>query len=230
MADPYFVYGDGLTTVYGYDRLNRLASVAFYGASSACWMYAGMDDSAYCNPGSYAPDSTHGASYDALGNRTDSSGSYGAGSRIQAWGGCAYSTDADGNVTQRACAGDTVNFRWTADGHLDSLLKVGGPTIVFTYDPSGRLIRRDSAGAVRSNFLWQGSNLLAELGPAGTSRLGEYSYYAGLDRLHAWRGVSAPYDTTLLYAHEDGLGNVRGLSWGTTTAPTAPTATVSGVI
>ncbi len=77
------------------------------------------------------------------------------------------------------------------------------------------MVRRDSVGAVKSNFLWQGDNLLAELGSAGTTRLGEYSYYPGLDRLHAWRGVSAPYDTTLLYAHQDGLGNVRGLSWGT---------------
>ncbi len=74
--------------------------------------------------------------YDALGNRTDSSGSYGAGNRIQAWGGCSYSTDADGNVTQRVCSGATVNFYWSADGHLDSLSNAGSMT-AFTYDPSG---------------------------------------------------------------------------------------------
>jgi RHS repeat-associated protein len=207
MADPYYQYSWKLTTVHGYDALSRLTGSSFYS-------YACSYGESTCNPGVYAPDSSHGAAYDAVGNRTDNSGSYGAGSRIQAWSSCSYTTDADGNVTQRSCPNQTVNFTWTADGHLDSMLVVGGPTLVFAYDPSGRLVRRDSVGSVAANFLWQGGNLLAELGPAGTTRLGEYSYYAGLDQLHAWRGVSAPYDTTVLYAHQDGRGNVRGLSWG----------------
>ena len=42
-------------------------------------------------------------------------------------------------------------------------------------------MRRDSAGSVRSNFLWEGENLLAELRSVGDTVLAEYSYYPGVN-------------------------------------------------
>ena len=48
--------------------------------------------------------------------------------------------------------------------------------------------------------------MFAELDPNGVDRV-EYSYYPGMDRLHA---VSAASDT-VYFAHQDGLGNTIGL-------------------
>jgi YD repeat-containing protein len=83
---------------------------------------------------------------------------------------------------------------------------VNGVTSIFFYDAAGRLVRKDSAGATVSYFLWNRDNLLAELGPAATTKRAEYGYY-GMDNLHAVIEGSTPY-----YAHSDALGNVRGLT------------------
>lgn len=155
----------------------------------------------------------HVFSYDAAGNRTDSSGHYSAshpgtyttGNRITYFGGCSYATDADGNDTLRTCPNQTVRFSWSAENRLTGMT-VNSATIAFQYDASGRLVRRDSAGSAQRHFLWQGDNLTAELGGSATSKVGEYSYY-GLDRLHAFI-----VDTTPYYAHSDVLGNITALT------------------
>lgn len=71
-------------------------------------------------------------------------------------------------------------------------------------------MRKGVNGAAATYFL-DGDNLLAELGPTGTTKVAEYSYYpGGLDNLHAINvGGSTNY-----YAHTDAIGNVRALTDG----------------
>jgi RHS repeat-associated protein len=143
--------------------------------------------------------------YDSVGNRTDNSGAYSTGNRITAFGGCTYGTDVDGNVTSRSCSGQSVIFKWTADGLLDTV-GAGSQTFGYHYDAAGRLVRKDSAGTPIRYFLWDGTNLLAELNGAANAEVAEYSYY-GTDDLHAIVVGGVEYD-----AHRDVLRNVVTLT------------------
>jgi RHS repeat-associated protein len=133
------------------------------------------------------------------------------GKRITNFEGCSYQTDAEGSDSLRTCPGEAASFTWTGDGQLASYT-VGGLTWSFGYDPLGRLVRRDSAGVVKSRLLWDGDNLVAELAANGTTTVAEYSYYpGGLDNLHAvWLPTPSPAYGTW-YAHPDAMGNVRAL-------------------
>jgi RHS repeat-associated protein len=178
-------------------------------------------------------DSLHQYGYDALGNRTSTrgvrpggaggtwqdtilmwsvTGTYTTGNRIQDFAGCSYAHDDAGNRIRQVCGADTTRYYWNGDGQLTSFKRSGGDSVAFAYDPLGRVVRRTVNGAVASNFLWEGDNLQAELNAAGTTRLGEYSY-SGTDRLHAFKPWTQ-YFYPMAYGHQDGVGNVRGLSSG----------------
>jgi RHS repeat-associated protein len=147
--------------------------------------------------------------YDAVGNRLDQGGDYGTGNRIRQFAGCTYVTDStgDGNVLSRTCGSEVVQFAWTAESRLAKVTVVGGDTLDFHYDASGRLVRKDLNRAVQAYFLSQGGNLLAELNGIATGKVAEYSYYPGLDNLHAVIINTTPY-----FAHVDGMGNVIALT------------------
>ena len=147
--------------------------------------------------------------YDGAGNRTDQGGTYGAGNRIRLFAGCTYVTDStgDGNVLSRTCGTEAVRFWWSAESRLAALKVVGADSLDFRYDASGRLVRKDLNGSRQAYFLWQGDNLLAELDSTATGKVAEYSYYPGLDNLHAVIVGTTPY-----FAHADGMGNVIALT------------------
>ena len=144
--------------------------------------------------------------YDAAGNRTDKGGTYGLGNHITAFGGCTYGADNDGNVSSETCGAQVTTAAWTAESRLASVAS-GSTTVVFQYDPLGRLVRKDLNGSRQSYFLWDGFNLLAELTSSGTGAVAEYSYYPGLDHLHALIVGGHEYN-----AHADALGNVIALT------------------
>ena len=202
-------------TIFGYDGLNRLVRDTM-----------GMIESDQCtfdsNNGYECPqpsvDSVRSYAYDSGGNLTRDSlyrvyngtytlatGSYNAGNRITAFNGCSYQTDYDGNVTQRSGCGSTINFYWSSENRLDSM-SVGGQKVRHYHDAYGRLVKRDVYGTVKY-YWWDGANLYAEINSSG-GKLAEYSYYPGLDDLHAvvLGGSNTPY-----FAHVDALGNVIGL-------------------
>jgi RHS repeat-associated protein len=163
-----------------------------------------------CTPSDeYVPLDSTMYSYDAVGNRTDNGGTYATGNRMTAFGSCAYTTDADGNVTSRSggsCAG-AASFFWTAEGQLDSVQVTGtGTGIKYRYDGFGRLVQKRVNGTSSSYFLWDGDNLLAELDGAASAMRAEYSYY-DLDQPHALIKTGTRY-----YARPDALGNVLGLT------------------
>jgi RHS repeat-associated protein len=149
---------------------------------------------------------THAFAYDSAGNRRDQGGTYGTGNRITGFAGCTYGTDPSGNVVSRSCPGVTATFSWDAENRLSSWT-VNGVTIGHVYDAWGQLVSRTS-GPYANHYLWDRGNLFAMLGNDG-SRTAEYSYYPGLDRLHA-----LVVDTTRYYAHTDAAGNVMALTAG----------------
>ncbi|HEV8600685.1 MAG TPA: hypothetical protein VGQ69_15090, partial [Gemmatimonadales bacterium] len=188
---------------------------------------------ANCTPvADYSPVDSVLFTYDSVGNRTDKSGSYGIANRIIAFDACTYSTDSVGNVVSRKGSSPCVQIDtllWTSEGRLDSL-KMGATGIKFLYDADGRLTAKRVNGTVQAWFLWDGSNLLAQLNSTASAVAVEYSYY-GMDFPHAV--IKQPAGTKL-FARLDGLGNVLALTnessvirtsyvyddWGTLTSST----------
>lgn len=200
-----------VTATYGhqfsYDSLGRLLGDSTIMRETPCsWGPPFQENGSNCawHP-SWAVTSGVAFSYDSAGNRRDLSGSYGPGNRITSFNGCSYATDFDGNVTSRTCGSENVSFAWTADNRLDTL-KVGGQVTTFAYNALGRLAKKATGILVR-HFLWERDNVLAELDGAGTSQIAEYSYYPGLDNLHALIVGGNKY-----FAHRDMLGNVVALT------------------
>ena len=157
----------------------------------------------------WTTDNTISYSYDLAGNRTSQGGTYGSANRITAFNGCTYGTDADGNVTGRTCPGTpslTATFTWSSEGLLKTVTNQG-VTTTLNYNASGRLVRVDVGGVANTHFLWDGENPLAELDGNATSKRVEYSYYPGLDYLHAIAQGTAAY-----FAHSDGFGNTIALT------------------
>jgi RHS repeat-associated protein len=191
---------------FSYDQLGRLAAdTTFWSGPISCT--PDPDVGYLCPPGPERQTSTTSYAYDEVGNRLDLGGSYSTGNRITGFNGCSYATDYDGNVTSRTCSGQTVSFSWSAENRLTGVSITGASSLAFQYDAAGRVVRKDVGGAVSRYFLWQGANLLAELGAGATSKLAEYSYYNGLDRPHA-----VVVDGQTHYAHVDGQGNVIALN------------------
>jgi len=193
---------------FNYDSLGQLRRV-MYGVPDGMSCYDDPDLGWICD---LLQDSTIYFQHDPVGNRTlrsapggDAVGTYATGDRILTYGGCSYGTDFDGNVTSRTCGGESVTFGWSGDGRLTGYTIAGGPTVGLFYDAAGRLVRRDVNGSPASYFVWDGDNLLAEL-DGGQYLVAQYSYYPGLDRLHAFNRGGA-----VSYAQADAEGNVRYL-------------------
>ena len=152
--------------------------------------------------------------YDAVGNRQTAISDYDTTTtnRITAFAGCEYTWDADGNITSRhSCttSAPNVTFYWTSDNRLWRYKVTSGDTVTvdLRYDGHGRLARKYVHGSLSRRYIWNGETLFAELDASGNKIL-EYSYYGGLDNLHAViDGDGEPY-----FAHKDGMGNVIALT------------------
>ncbi|MGH7530690.1 MAG: RHS repeat domain-containing protein [Gemmatimonadales bacterium] len=205
------VFGSGLDArQFDYDSLDRLITVTDQHRDETQNPCAGdpiiNENGEDCVSGTLWQDvATRSYWYDAVGNRNDHGGTYATGNRIQTFAGCTYTTDVDGNVTQRACPGDTVTFSWSAENRLTGYTRTGS-TIAFQYDAHGRLVRKDIAGSPVRYFLWNGNDLLAELNGGANAKVAEYSYL-GMDRPHA-----IIVSDTAYYAHQDAFGNVTALT------------------
>lgn len=202
----------GTAHQFTYDLRGRLTSDSTMGNSAPSDSCSGnpppivnADGNSCVTGGSWGALSGNAFSYDSAGNRTDLGGGYRIGSRDSVFGGCSYVEDADGNVTSRTCGGSTVAFAWSAESRLTSYT-VGGQTVNLKYNAEGQLVRKDSSTATKSNFLWDGDNLLAEVNAAGTGSVAEYSYY-GTDQPHSLIVGGTEYN-----AQTDGLGDVIALT------------------
>ena len=196
--------GNLVRSSYTYDDLGRLvADTVEQAAAGTCTWYD--DRGSVCTPqGSWQSNSTLTFSYDSVGNRRDGGRTYSDGNRLSASTGCTYQHDADGNMTVSDCSAAEVNYEWSADNRLIEQQAVGGDSVELAYDGFGRLVRIKVNGSVTSYFLWDGSNVFAELNSSG-SKVAEYSYY-GTDDLHALVIGTEPY------AHVNGSGSVTALT------------------
>lgn len=211
------VYGSGIAgRAFYYDGQGRLVAdsqIADQGPTNPCEEPNIIDENGnqctYMGTWVTVPAGSVTFGYDAAGNRTDQSGSYGSANRIRQFAGCSYVTDSlgDGNVVSRTCGSEVIRFWWTAESRLAALKLVGGDSLDFRYDAGGRLARKDVNTVAQAYFLWQGDNLLAELNATATGKVAEYSYYPGLDNPHA-----VITGTTPNFAHVDGIGNVIALT------------------
>ena len=191
---------------FGYDQLGRLAadsSVIVH--PSGC--YHDPDSGWTCGPQT-SVNWVHTFQYDAVGNRLP--GTYDAGNRVTSFGGCSYQYHWDGNIASRTCGTEVTGFGWYAD-RMYSISR-GGRTYNLEYNAFGELVRMDvpvGSSVGTHIFLWDRGNLLAELdmGPTPPTLLAEYSYYPGLDQLHAIKKNGVWH-----YAHVDALGNVIALT------------------
>jgi RHS repeat-associated protein len=193
-----------------YDGLGRLLADTTVTVNPANCTPA-SDDGYGCSSWTYQGHQSF--SYDDVGNREDNGGDYDTGNRITDFLSCTYTTDDDGNVTSEQCASDTTNYTWDAQNRLTEVTHDGN-TYALHYDALGRLGRMDLGGNPYRYFLWDGDDLLAELDSDGDVLL-EYSYYPGMDNLHA-----VEKGGTVYYAHRDIGGNVIALTTGTTLSRT----------
>lgn len=196
-------------TKFGYDGLSRLTSADYRTKIIGTNCSVDGDNGRLCDDGISGRDSLKTYSYDAVGNRTDNSGTYAAGNRVLTFAGFTFEHDLDGNITRKYGNGQDVRFYWSAEGRLDSVL-AGTVRIAYAYDPHGQLIRKRVNGVDKRFFLWHGDQLIAELDSAGQKRIGEYSYYPGVDQpLALVTGDTTPMLTR--FYRQDQVGNVTGV-------------------
>lgn len=164
-----------------------------------------------------------GFTYDSVGNLTEqrdsilnssTTGTYGAGDRISALGTTTYTMDHDGNDSTRTAGGVTTTFGWTADNQL-STVTVDSVTLSYGYNAFGQLMQRwrtSGSGPKRleRQFLWDQGQLLAELDSSGTTRIGEYTYWPGVDQPYALV-TGAQTIAATRYFSQDEMANVNGL-------------------
>jgi RHS repeat-associated protein len=148
-------------------------------------------------------------SYDAVGNRTDRGAVVEAGNRLTHFDGYTLEYDADGNLTHKYLAADSLQlnqrYRWNALGQLAEVTR-NGVTTDFGYDGLGRRVRK-STGGNTTRYLWDGNQLVMELDSAGAP-IREYAFYPGIDSPHSVRRSS---DGEVFYYAMEAPGQVAGL-------------------
>ncbi len=118
-----------------------------------------------------------------------------------------FGYDDNGNLISKNENGVTRTFTYDA---LDQLEQVEGSDIAtetYKYDPKGRRIEKDVAGA-KQRFLYSGMSIWSEYDSDWNAALAHYSY-TGLDQ-PVVRGTPNASDTR--YYHQDGLGSAVAVS------------------
>ncbi len=190
---------------YWYDQLGRLQSRHFKDSTGLCGA-----DTTY----GYQCTNVNQAdtlSYDAANNLTGGQifgdsvkGGYRTGNRDTTLFGVTHTFDADGNVLTNG----SRQFFWGVEGHLDSVV-AGTVVLHYEYDALGRLVKRSRNGTLERLFLWDGSQLLAELNGAGSQRIGEY-VSSGMDSPFAFINTVL-LSKTVSYYVQDPVGTTVGL-------------------
>ncbi|MBI3560644.1 MAG: type IV secretion protein Rhs [Gammaproteobacteria bacterium] len=107
--------------------------------------------------------------------------------------------DANGNLKTRSDTGLTLTY--------DALNRMtqatlGAQTSLYTYDAQGRRLQKTVAG-IATNYLYTGQNLLAEYGPTWGLPTAQYVHGPGIDDV-----VIRATGTAAQYFHQDGLSSV----------------------
>lgn len=188
---------DGVTTEATYDEADRLAS---FGKSA--WSYDEHGDRVTERG---ARGEQLAATYDARGRIATRGTDRGTERFVH---------DAAGRLLRREGPAGATRYGWDVFGRLVSVASSRGESVAYTYDPFDRLATRvvtDPAGvATTTRFVWEGSRLLAELGPSGAVR--QWVHGPGLDEPLAYRDVVAGEAGAWTFLHGDELGHVLAYS------------------
>jgi len=122
--------------------------------------------------------------------------------------------DADGNLVRRTVGTTIDSLLWDDFGQLKEVRRNGATLATFAYDGFGRR-KRKTAGGVTVKYVWDGDQLRAEANASGTTQT--YSYYPGLDQLHAVTKDGVTYYASI----EPATGDVNGLINSSTNAVVA---------
>jgi RHS repeat-associated protein len=191
-----------------------------------------------CSPTSPLNYRTLGLEYDQARNlrkQVDSVGSLvdtavvAAGNRMTNWGTRSYTFDVDGNMITRSSGGTTTTFSYDGENMMRRSI-VGSDTTCYEYNAFNQLVfsgigcaRNTQPGiSVRKPkriYVWDGDHLIAEIDSLASTRFAEYVYRPGIDRPHALLSDSGS-TTIVRFYHQDRLGNVIGLTRGTSLAQT----------
>lgn len=202
---------NNLQRQYKYDSLGRLSRVEYRTQSCQQWPEVlGMDSVlGFINTCVATPDSFFVFTYDAVGNRTDKTHSYGNGNQMLTFGNLTFTYDADGNVTQKSnsSTGVTWRYHWDILNRLSSTVRAGGDSITYEYDAKGKLVRRKTNGVIDRHWVYMGDHILAELdGELG--QLNRYIYRLGVDKPITVTTGKGTFGTNYHNMLQDQLGNV----------------------
>jgi RHS repeat-associated protein len=208
----YRISGTGsLRYRYLYDNVGRLLAV-YSGTGAACTPTA---DTIMGNKYTSCTATTlvDSVSYDSAGNMRKSGDAYAAGNRVTSWptssGTVMYTYDLDGNVATRHHGSVTDTLFWSATNQLDSLHS-GGLSVWYEYNSFGQLVRRRHNGTIDRFFLWDGTQLIAELN-ASSGRRAQYIYQDGVDQPVAIATDSGG-TSVIRNLVQDVYGNVIGIT------------------
>jgi RHS repeat-associated protein len=145
-----------------------------------------------------------------VGNRLSSLiGQYSvnSGNELTAAAANSYTYDSNGNMLTKTSGTNTTTYAWDFENRLSSVtLPNNGGTVSFRYDPFGRRIQKTLANNAAKNYLYDGSNIIAELNASG-SVIASYTQGAGIDEPLAMRRGGY-----IGYYHADGLGSITSLT------------------
>jgi RHS repeat-associated protein len=138
----------GGTSLYSYDAAGELTGATYPAAS-------GQPSESF--------------SYDSAGNLTGSSTPslaspvYGAGDQLLSDAGHTYSYDGEGNLVAESAnsTGATTHYAWDGEHQLTGITFPDGSTASYSYDPFGRRVAVDEAGAV-TRYAYEDQNIGAE--------------------------------------------------------------------
>lgn len=178
---------------YSYDRVGRLtgyedSEVETSTSTNCSGTELVSEDGGMCVPeGNRTFIGGGGYTYDRVGNRTDSGAEYELGTnRLLAFAGYRMEYDADGNLTRKYWAADSLQFNqrlaWNSLGELESVT-TNGQTVFYGYDGWGRRIRRTAPDGVVAQIVYDGPDLLIEDRSDGSRE--EYTFYPGIDDPHS---------------------------------------------
>jgi RHS repeat-associated protein len=141
---------DTVVLVYAYDATGRLESVTRNGSMVAQYDY---DENGNLTVVA-RPSGTFAATYDGQ-------------DRLQGFGGIDYIYTAGGDLSRRIAGEDTTTYHYDAFNNLLAVTLPTGSTIAYLVDPANRRVGRRVDGMMDRQFLYSGSQLVAELDGAG---------------------------------------------------------------
>ena len=103
--------------------------------------------------------------YDQSGNRTTSNGAtwtYNNRNELESQGLLVNTYDLNGNLAAQTYGSITTTYTWNTADQLTQIVDTQGLSVTYTYDSSGRRLRKDVNGAI-TKYSWEGPRLVAEL-------------------------------------------------------------------